>query len=68
MLVRIEDKSGIEKQLFFSVTQSQVDESINSFIKEIAPRVEARGFRKGTAPPAVIRGYYFSRVLRENCS
>jgi trigger factor len=67
MLVRIEDKSGIEKQLFFSVTQSQVDESINSFIKEIAPRVEARGFRKGTAPPAVIRNQFKDIILAE-CS
>ena len=67
MLVKIEDKSNIEKQLFYTVDQNHVEAAINSFIKEIAPRVEARGFRKGMAPPTVIRTQFKDTVLSE-CS
>lgn len=67
MLVKIEDKTDIEKQLFYSVDKNHVDSSIDAFIKEITPRVEARGFRKGMAPTSVIRTQFKDAILTE-CS
>ena len=67
MLLQIEDKNNIEKQLLFSVGRERVDAEINSFIGEITPRVEAKGFRKGNAPPAVIRSQFKELIMAE-CS
>lgn len=67
MLVKIEDKNNIEKQLSFKVEQTKVDAVINDFVKEIAPRVEPKGFRKGTAPASVIKSQFKDIILAE-CS
>jgi trigger factor len=67
MLVNIEDINNIEKQLLFSVEPLRVEHTISSFIKEIAPRVDAKGFRKGMVPDNVIRHQYKDAILAE-CS
>lgn len=67
MLVKIEDKGSVEKQLFFSVDKFAVEKEISSFVRDITPRVEVKGFRKGTAPPSVIRNHYNDIILSE-CS
>lgn len=67
MLVKIEDNNEIEKTLIYSIESDRVNATIDSFVAEIAPRVEARGFRKGHAPPTVIRTQFKDIILAE-CS
>jgi trigger factor len=67
MLVNIEDKNEIEKLLHYSVEKAIVDSVISQFVEDIRPRVDVKGFRKGTAPSSVVRTHFKDIILAE-CS
>ncbi len=62
MLEKVVDLGQIEKQLHFIVDQPTVDKTISAYVREIIPKVQINGFRKGAAPPAVVRRTYKDHI------
>ena len=65
MQTNVEDLGGSRKKLAFDVPPDEVEEELNKYCKQLAKEVNVRGFRKGKAPPSVIKRYFKQQIIGE---
>ena len=58
----VEDLGGSQKKLVFDIPPEDVDQEIEKYCKKLAKEVDVRGFRKGKAPPSVIKRYFKQQI------
>jgi trigger factor len=64
----VEDLGGAQKKLVFEVPPEEVKEELEKYCRKIAKEVDVRGFRKGKAPPSVIKRLFKQQILGEVAS
>ncbi|MGM0824079.1 MAG: trigger factor [Pseudomonadota bacterium] len=65
MQVSVETTSQIERRITIQVPAGEIDEAVNTRLKETAKNVRLNGFRQGRAPMAVVRQRYGQSVRDE---
>jgi len=68
MKAEVEDLGGCQKKLVFEVPPEEVDEKVEQYCRKLAKEVDVRGFRKGKAPPSVIKRFFKQQILGEVAS
>jgi trigger factor len=61
----LEDLGGSQKKLVFEIPPEEVQEEVDKYCRKLAKEVDIRGFRKGKAPPSVIKRYFRERIRGE---
>jgi trigger factor len=65
MQVSVETTSQIERRITIQVPAGEIDEAVNTRLKETAKNVRLNGFRQGRVPMAVVRQRYGQSVRDE---
>ncbi|OAZ99402.1 trigger factor [Halomonas sp. G11] len=65
MQVSVETPSQIERRITIQVPAGEIDEAVNTRLKETAKNVRLNGFRQGRVPMAVVRQRYGQSVRDE---
>ncbi|SDN13162.1 trigger factor [Vreelandella arcis] len=65
MQVSVETTSQIERRITIQVPAGEIDEAVNTRLKETAKNVRLNGFRQGRVPMAVVRQRYGESVRNE---
>lgn len=65
MQVSVETTSQIERRITIQVPAGEIDEAVNTRLKETAKNVRLNGFRQGRVPMAVVRQRYGQSVRNE---
>ncbi|WP_321363014.1 trigger factor [uncultured Celeribacter sp.] len=56
---------GLKRGYQITITAAELDEKVNTKLKEAQPEVEMKGFRKGKVPMALLKKQFGQRVLGE---
>jgi len=64
----LEDLAGCQKKLVFEVPPEEVNEELDKYCRKLAKEVNVRGFRKGKAPPSVLKRLFKQQILGEVAS
>jgi len=64
----VEDLGGSQKKLVFEVPPEEVNKELEKYCKKLSKEVDVRGFRKGKAPPSVIKRFFKQQILGEVAS
>lgn len=65
MQVSVDTTSQIERRITVQVPAAEIDEAVNTRLKDAAKNVRMDGFRRGRVPMSVIRQRYGSEVRNE---
>lgn len=65
MQVSVETTSGLERRLTITIPADKIQTEVDQRIKELAPKVQLDGFRKGKVPSKVVRQRYGEGVRQE---
>ncbi len=65
MKTDVEDLGGSQRKMAFEIPSEDVQEEIDGYCKKLAREVNVRGFRKGKAPPSVIKRYFHQQIMQE---
>jgi len=64
----VEDLGGSRRKVVCEVPSEQVQEEVDKYCRTLAKEVEVRGFRKGKAPPSIIKRYFRQKIQTEVAS
>ncbi|WP_417263094.1 trigger factor [Celeribacter sp.] len=56
---------GLKRGYQITITAAELDEKVNTKLKEAQPEVEMKGFRKGKVPMALLKKQFGQRILGE---
>ena len=56
---------GLKRGYNITVTASELDDKVNEKLREAAPEIEMKGFRKGKVPMALLKKQFGQRLLGE---
>lgn len=65
MTVSLETLSELERKLTISLADSEIQDEVNTRLKNLAPKVQIPGFRQGKVPVDVIRKRFSDKVRLE---
>lgn len=65
MQVSVETTSGLERRLTITIPADKINAEIDVRVKEVAPKVNLNGFRKGKVPANVVRQNYGAGIRQE---
>ena len=65
MQVSVETTSGLERRLTITIPADKIQTEVDQRIKELAPKVQLDGFRKGKVPVKVVSQRYGEGVRQE---
>ena len=68
MKTEVQDLGGSQKKIVCEVPSDEVQKKIDKYCKTLAKEVEVKGFRKGKAPPSIIKRYFRQQVQQEVAS
>jgi trigger factor len=68
MKTEVQDLGGSQKKVVCEIPSDEVQKEFNKYCKTLAREVEVRGFRKGKAPPSIIKRYFRQQVQQEVAS
>ena len=68
MKTEVQDLGGSQKKIVCEVPSDEVQKEVDKYCKTLAKEVEVRGFRKGKAPPSIIKRYFRQQVQQEVAS
>jgi trigger factor len=68
MKTELEDLGGSQKKILCEVPSEEVQKEVDKYCRTLAKEVEVRGFRKGKAPPSIIKRYFRQQIQREVAS
>ena len=68
MKTEVEDLGGSQKKIGCVVSAEEVKKEVEKYCRTLAKEVEVRGFRKGKAPPSIIKRYFRQQIQREVAS
>ncbi len=68
MKTEVEDLGGAQKKIVCEVPSDEVQKEVDKYCRTLAKEVEVRGFRKGKAPPSIIKRYFRQQIQREVAS
>jgi trigger factor len=68
MKTEVEDLGGCQKKIVCEIPAEQVQKEVDKYCRTLAKEVEVRGFRKGKAPPSIIKRYFRQQIQREVAS
>ena len=62
MKTEVQDLGGSQKKIVCEIPSDEVQKEVDKYCKTLAREVEVRGFRKGKAPPSIIKRYFRQQV------
>jgi trigger factor len=65
MQVFVENTSGVERRLTVQVPGTEIQEKIDTRLREIGKTVRIKGFRPGRVPPAIVKQRYGKQAQQE---
>lgn len=65
MQVSVETTSGLERRLTITIPADKINAEIDVRVKDVAPKVNLNGFRKGKVPANVVRQHYGAGIRQE---
>ena len=65
MKTAVENLGGSQRRVVCEVPSEQVQEELDKYCRTLAKEVEVRGFRKGKAPPSIIKRYFRQKIQAE---
>ena len=65
MKTEVEDLGGSQRKIGCVVPAEEVKKEVEKYCRTLAKEVEIRGFRKGKAPPSIIKRYFRQQIQRE---
>ncbi len=68
MKTEVEDLGGSQKKIICEIPSEDVQKEFDKQCKTLAREVEVRGFRKGKAPPSIIKRYFRQQIQQEVAS
>ena len=68
MKTEVEDLGGSQKKIVCEIPSEDVQKEVVKYCKTLAKEVEVKGFRKGKAPPSIIKRYFRQQIQREVAS
>jgi trigger factor len=68
MKTEVEDLGSSQKKIVFEIPSEEVQERVEKYCRNLAKEVDVRGFRKGKAPPSVIKRYFRQQIQQEVAS
>ncbi len=68
MKTEVEDLGGSQKKIICEIPSDEVQKEFDKQCKTLAREVEVRGFRKGKAPPSIIKRYFRQQIQQEVAS
>lgn len=68
MKTEVEDLGGSQRRIVCEVPSEDVQKEVEKYCRTLAKEVDVKGFRKGKAPPSVIKRYFRQQVHREVAS
>ena len=68
MKTEVEDLGGSQKKIVCEVPAEEVQKEVDKYCRTLAKEVDVKGFRKGKAPPSVIKRYFRQQINREVAS
>ena len=68
MKTEVQDLGGSQKKIVCEIPADKVQKEFDKYCKTLAREVEVKGFRKGKAPPSIIKRYFRQQVQQEVAS
>ena len=68
MKTEVEDLGGSQRRIVCEVPSDEVQKEVDKYCRTLAKEVDVKGFRKGKAPPSVIKRYFRQQIHREVAS
>ncbi|MEJ8566855.1 trigger factor [Elongatibacter sediminis] len=68
MEVSVENTGGLQRRLTVQIPGSEIDQKVDSRLKELSKQVKIKGFRPGRVPMSVVRQRYGKQVRLEIAS
>jgi len=68
MKTAVEDLGGSQRRIVCEVPSEEVQKEVEKYCRTLAKEVDVKGFRKGKAPPSIIKRYFRQQVQREVAS
>lgn len=68
MKTEVQDLGGSQKKIVCEVPSDEVQKEVVGYCRTLAKEVEVKGFRKGKAPPSIIKRYFRQQVQQEVAS
>ena len=68
MKTEVEDLGGSQRRIVCEVPSDEVQKEVDKYCRTLAKEVDVKGFRKGKAPPSVIKRYFRQQINREVAS
>lgn len=65
MQVSVENTGGLERRLNVHVPESEIQDQVNSKLKELSKQVKIKGFRPGRVPMSVVKQRYGKQVRQD---
>jgi trigger factor len=65
MQVSVENSGGLERRITVQIPDSEIQEKVDSKLRELSKQVQIKGFRPGRVPMSVIRQRYGKQVRLE---
>jgi trigger factor len=68
MKADVEDLGGSQRRIVCEIPSQEVQEEVEKYCRKLAKEVDVRGFRKGKAPPSVIKRFFRQQIKTEVAS
>ncbi len=68
MKTEVEDLGGAQKKILCEIPPDEVDKEVEKYCRKLAKEVDIKGFRKGKAPPSIIKRYFRQQIQAEVAS